>query len=113
MKSIKPLFLIFFLFCSFISNAQNKKISFLVNGMCGMCEERIENALDIKGISFASWSQDTKICNVTYNMKKVSEKEIHQLLAKIGHDTQQCKATDEAYNNLHQCCHYKRTENIE
>ena len=82
-------------------------------GMCGMCEERIENALDIKGISFASWSQDTKICNVTYNMKKVSEKEIHQLLAKIGHDTQQCKATDEAYNNLYQCCHYKRTENIE
>ena len=112
MKSIKSLFLIFFLFCSFISNAQNKKISFLVNGMCGMCEERIENALDIKGISFASWSQKTKMCNVTYNMKKVSEKEIHQLLAKIGHDTQQCKATDEAYNNLHHCCHYKRTDNI-
>ena len=113
MKSIKPLFLIFFLFCSFISNAQNKKISFLVNGMCDMCEERIENALDIKGISFASWSQETKMCNVTYNMKKVSEKEIHKLLAKIGHDTQKCKATDEAYNNLHQCCHYKRTDNIE
>ena len=52
--------------------------------MCGMCEERIENALDLKGISFASWNQETKICNVTYDMKKVSEKEIHQLLSKIG-----------------------------
>ena len=74
MKSIKPLFLIFFLFCSFISNAQNKKISFLVNGMCGMCEDRIENALDIKGISFASWNQETKMCNVTFNMKKYLKK---------------------------------------
>ena len=112
MKSIKPLFLIFFVLFSFVSNAQNKKISFLVNGMCSMCEERIENALDIKGISFASWNQETKMCNVTYNTKMVSEKEIHQLLAKIGHDTQQCKASDEAYNSLHHCCHYKRTKII-
>ena len=112
MKILKPLFLFFFVISSFFSNAQNKKISFLVNGMCSMCEERIENALDIKGISFASWSRETKICNVTYNVKKVSEKEIHQLVAKIGHDTQQCKATDEAYNSLHHCCQYKRTEDI-
>ena len=110
MKSLNPLLLVFFVFYSFLSNAQNKKISFLVNGLCGMCEERIENALDIKGITFASWTQETKMCNVTYDTKKISEKEIHQLLAKIGHDTQQCKATDEAYNNLHHCCHYKRTE---
>ena len=112
MKSLSPLLLIIFVFCSFLSYAQNKKISFLVNGMCGMCEERIENALDIKGINFASWNQETKICNVAYDTKKISEKEIHQLLAKIGHDTQQCKATDEAYYSLHHCCHYKRTEII-
>jgi copper chaperone CopZ len=112
MKMLRLSTILFFLITSLFANAQNKKTSFLVNGMCDMCEERIENALDIKGISFASWSQETKMCNVTYNMKKVSEKEIHQLLAKIGHDTQQCKATDEAYNNLHHCCHYKRTDNI-
>ena len=113
MKNLKSLYLVFFLFCSLISNAQNKKISFLVNGVCDMCEERIENALDIKGISFASWSPETKMCNITFNIKKISEKEIHQLIAKIGHDTPQCKATDEAYNNLHHCCHYKRTDYIE
>ena len=36
--------------------AKDIKISFHVNGKCGMCEERIENALDIKGIKFADWS---------------------------------------------------------
>ena len=113
MNSWKPSVLIFILLCAFTTNAQNKKTSFLVNGICDMCEERIEKALDIKGVSFASWNLETKMCNVTYNTKKITEKEIHQLLAKIGHDTQQCKASDDAYNKLHHCCHYKRTENID
>ena len=43
--------------------------------------ERIENALDIKGISFASWDVKTKMCNVTFNTSKISEKKIHVLLA--------------------------------
>ena len=39
--------------------AKDIKISIHVNGNCGMSEERIENALDIKGIKFADWSQET------------------------------------------------------
>tara|TARA_B100001939_G_C16808260_1_gene558795 strand:- start:258 stop:608 length:351 start_codon:yes stop_codon:yes gene_type:complete len=88
--------------------AKDLKITFHVNGKCGMCEERIENALDIKGIKFADWSQETKICTVKFNPDIISEKEIHQIIAKLGHDTAMCKATDKDYNNLHQCCHYKR-----
>lgn len=88
--------------------AKDVKISFQVNGKCGMCEERIENALDIKGIKFADWSQETKICTVKFNTDIISEKEIHQIIAKVGHDTEMCKATDKDYNNLHHCCHYKR-----
>ncbi len=88
--------------------AKDIKISFHVNGKCGMCEERIENALDIKGIKFADWSKETKMCTVKFNPDIVSEKEIHQIIAKLGHDTKMCKATDKDYNNLHQCCHYKR-----
>ena len=60
---------------------QNKKTSFLVNGKCEMCEERIEKALDIKGVNFASWNVETKMCNVTFNQKKITEKEIHKILA--------------------------------
>ena len=88
--------------------AKDVKISFQVNGKCGMCEERIENALDIKGIKFAAWSQETKMCTVKFNPDIIAEKEIHQIIAKLGHDTEMCKATDKDYKNLHSCCHYKR-----
>ena len=88
--------------------AKDKKITFHVNGKCGMCEERIENALDIKGVKLADWSVETKMCTVKFNPEVISEKEIHQIIAKVGHDTAQCKATDKDYNSLHHCCHYKR-----
>ena len=60
--------------------AKDVKISFQVNGKCGMCEERIENALDIKGIKFADWSQETKMCTVKFNPDIISEKEINALV---------------------------------
>tara|TARA_B100001287_G_scaffold91411_1_gene76612 strand:+ start:1107 stop:1451 length:345 start_codon:yes stop_codon:yes gene_type:complete len=100
------------LLCLFAINftvfSQTTKISFEVLGMCGMCKDRIESALDIKGVKYANWSVDTKICNVTFNAGKISEKEIHKILADAGHDTKICRAPDEAYNGLHQCCHYER-----
>ena len=73
MKNLKTLlsFLLFFL----LINGQTKKTSFLVNGICGMCKKRIENTLDIKGVTFASWDEETQICNVTFNSKKITEKE--------------------------------------
>ena len=91
---------------------RSPKTSFVVNGMCGMCKERIESTLDVKGVTFASWSEETHLCNVTFNSKKISEKELHQLLAAKGHDTPLCRATDEAYNNLHHCCHYVRKDSL-
>ena len=112
MKIIKAALVIFF-FCSFsVVYGQNKKTSFLVNGKCEMCEERIEKALDIKGVNFASWNVETKMCNVTFNQKKITEKEIHKILAEVGHDTPLCKASDEAYNGLHRCCHYTRVDSL-
>ena len=42
------------------------------------------------------------------NLEIISEDEIHKLIAKLGHDTSQCKATDEDYSNLYYCCHYNR-----
>ena len=110
MKNLKKTLLIFFLTSFLLINGQTKKTSFLVNGVCEMCEKRIENALDIKGVNFASWDMKTKMCNVTFNSSKITEKEIHEILAKVGHDTQLCKATDEAYNKLYPCCHYVRKD---
>ena len=110
----KPkIFLFFSIFFSVLSfQAQSKKASFIVNGMCGMCKERIESTLDVKGVNFASWSEETHLCDVTFNSKKISEKEIHQLLATKGHDTPICRATDEAYDQLHRCCHYVRKDSL-
>ena len=108
MKNLKNTLLFFFLTNFLLINAQTKKTSFLVNGVCEMCEKRIENALDIKGIKFADWSKETKMCTVKFNPDIISEKEIHKIIAKLGHDTKMCKATNKDYNNLHQCCHYKR-----
>ena len=87
---------------------KSKKIKFYVSGVCGMCKNRIETALDIEGIKFASWSIKTKICIVKFIPEIISEDEVHKLIAKLGHDTSQCKATDEDYNNLYYCCHYNR-----
>ena len=85
-----------------------KKIKFQVNGVCEMCKNRIETALDIKGIRLADWNIKTKFCRVKFNSEVISENKIHQLIAKLGHDTSKCKATDEDYNNLYYCCHYNR-----
>ena len=106
------LLLLILIFCFSIQSnfAQTKKISFEVAGMCGMCQDRIEKALDIKGVKIAYWSVETKICKVTYNSSKISEKEIQQVIAKVGHDTPMVQANEKAYNNLHQCCRYDRAD---
>ena len=97
-------------FITYSSFSQTNKISFEVAGMCDMCKERIENALDIKGVKIAYWSVETKICNITYNSSKITEKEIHQVIAKVGHDTPMVQATEKAYEGLHQCCRYERLD---
>ena len=92
---------------------QSKKVidtEIFVNGVCGMCEERIEEALDIPGIKLADWDVDTKMCRIVYKKDLIKEQQIHEILASIGHDTKKAKAKQEDYENLHHCCHYKREE---
>jgi copper chaperone CopZ len=81
-----------------------------VNGVCGMCEERIEEALDIKGVKLADWDLETKMCRIVYREDVIKEQEIHETLAAIGHDTKKVKAKNEAYEKLHHCCRYNREE---
>jgi len=109
-KKIYLFLLVFGLFSSVDISAQATKISFEVAGKCDMCKDRIETALDVKGVRMAYWSLDTKICKVTYNPSKITEKEIYKILAEAGHDTQACKAPDKAYNGLHHCCRYERPD---
>lgn len=100
--------LVVFATLTLAATAQKKaEIQFEVSGVCGMCEERIEKALDIPGIISAEWDREKKQATVAYKTKVITEIEIHQLIAAAGHDTEKVKATDEVYANLHGCCKYR------
>ena len=83
------------------------KASFEDSGVCGMCEERIEKALDVKGVLMADWDLDTHQLQVVFKPKQISENRIHELLNEVGHDTTKSKASDAQYDGLHGCCKYR------
>lgn len=83
------------------------EVSFEVSGVCGMCEERIEKALDVKGIVMANWDLETHQLQVVFKPKQISENRIHELLNEVGHDTTKSKASDAQYDGLHGCCKYR------
>ena len=89
--------------------AQSKttKADIRVFGNCVMCKNRIETALDRPGIKAASWDAKTKNLEVVFNNRKISEQEIHELVAATGHDTGNVKAKDEVYAKLPFCCLYR------
>ena len=87
--------------------ANDVTVSFKVNGVCGMCKERIEEALYTTGIKSAIWNTKTQILTVSYKSKKINEMQIHQLVAGVGHDTDKVKAKDEVYKKLPDCCLYR------
>ena len=84
--------------------------SIWVNGVCGQCEQRIEKALKIKGVSSAKWDIPTQQLTVTYDPSRLSLNDIHQKMADIGHDTELKKAKDDVYQALPDCCHYRELE---
>jgi outer membrane receptor for ferrienterochelin and colicins len=83
-----------------------------VDGVCGMCKERIEEALDIKGVKFAEWDEFYKVLTVRYNKTVITNDAIQQAVAAVGHDTEKYKASDAVYNKLHGCCKYRDEEVI-
>lgn len=90
--------------------AQSNKVTsatIKVYGNCGMCKKRIETALDRKGIKQAVWDIQSKELSVVYASKKISEQQIHELVAAAGHDTDKAKASDETYSSLPFCCLYR------
>lgn len=89
--------------------SKNAKITIEVNGLCEMCKERIELAsLKTKGVKSANWSIETHQLSLIIDERKVDEIIIQENIAAVGHDTEKIKATDEAYNGLHNCCKYDR-----
>jgi cation transport ATPase len=79
---------------------------FKVEGVCGMCKDRIENGALIKGVKKAEWDKETEMLTVIYNPDKVELLDIHKAIAELGHSTEKVKAEETAYNKLPMCCQY-------
>jgi len=101
--------------------AQKKvELRFITDGVCGMCENRIEKTLlNLRGVWTAEWDLSTHETFVVYNTKKITENKIHEALSHVGHD-QICSCTEskilafeESYNNINLCCRYRDRNVIE
>ena len=86
-----------------------KTEKFEVKGNCGTCKERIEKAAkSIDSVTTADWNEETEILEVTFDNSKTDINKIQMAVAKVGHDTEMHKASDEVYNDLPGCCKYDR-----
>ncbi|MGG8497509.1 heavy-metal-associated domain-containing protein [Tenacibaculum sp. TC6] len=105
------------LFCATMQaqeKKKNAKTTIKVDGVCMMCKKRIEKAaLATKGVKYAVWNVKTHDLDLIFDERKTAIKAIEENIAKAGHDTQETKATDEDYNNLHPCCKYRDTKVID
>ncbi len=105
---MKKLFIGLLLLVSGSALAQTYEVTFWVNGVCGMCDKRIESALiNSPGVKFADWDIETLQVKVVYNSKKLSEQKLHEIVAGVGHDTQKVRAEDEDYAKVNGCCKYR------
>ncbi len=109
----KAINILFFLLVTMAVSGQNKSLdtaTFNVSGVCGMCEERIENAAYIKGVKKVDWDKETQKLTIIYKPNKVSVKEVAKSVADAGHDNEYFKASDKAYSLVHNCCRYREME---
>ena len=84
--------------------AKSVVTKFKVEGQCGECKERIEKALDVKGISFAEWDKNTKMLTIRYNDARFSEDDIHKMVSDLGYSTSKKPANKVAEAKLPGCC---------
>ena len=80
---------------------------FKVSGNCGLCKNRIETALEVRGVNKAVWDLETGMMTVKFNPKVTTLEKLQQFIADAGHDTGSVKASDEVYEQLPACCHYR------
>lgn len=107
---MKKITLILALIVTTLTFAQNKnaKATMEVDGVCGMCKERIEKAaIKTKGVKSAVWSIETHELKLIYDENKTNLETISKNIAAVGHDTKEVKARDEAYDAVHPCCRYR------
>lgn len=101
-----------------VKKDKNAKVSFEVDGICGMCKKRIETAcLKTKGVKFAIWDVSTHQLNLIMDENKTDVATVQKNILAVGHDiiiseTKKLSAAEAAYNSVHPCCKYRDEEII-
>lgn len=92
--------------------AQSKitKIVLEVDGLCGMCKERIENAAYLTGVKQVNWDKATHELDVVFRNDKVSEEQIIASINSAGHDVKGSLASAEQYKQIHGCCRFRDSD---
>lgn len=94
-----------------IKNAKTETVK--IYGNCGMCEEKIEKAGNLKKLAKVDWNVDTKIATLTYDAKKTNQDAILKRIALSGYDSDKFLAPDNTYSKLPGCCQYERVAKVE
>jgi periplasmic mercuric ion binding protein len=88
---------------------KNATYTFEVNGNCGQCQKRIQKAAySVAGVKSAVWDTQTHQMTVIINEEKCSVLDVKNAIAKAGHDSDEVKAFEKDYDDLHSCCKYER-----
>src|SRR5690606_11112906 len=102
--------LLFISIYTFSFAQQDSTITFEVAGNCAMCKQRIEKAAKINGVSQATWNIENGMATAVFTPNVPSSKNINQSIADAGHDTDETRAKQQFYEELHQCCLYDRLD---
>lgn len=89
-----------------------KTFEALVFGNCEMCKEKIEKAVFQKDVSKGVWNKDTKKIILSFDSLKTNEDILLKKIALVGYDNEKYDAPDNAYNDLPNCCQYKRVKKV-
>ncbi len=106
----KAILILGMILIGFTGLAQNKnaQASIEVDGVCGMCKERIEKAaIQAKGVKSATWSVDSHELKLIYNESRTDLAAIQKSIAASGHDTPDVKAEESVYESIDACCKYR------
>ena len=108
---MKYVFLCLLIFCSANLFAATATDTVKVWGNCDECKSKIEKAATKAGALSADWNADNYQLVISYNSDQTSALNIEKEVAAVGYDTQDVKATDDAYKKLPKCCQYEREGN--
>ncbi len=103
------LMIILFSFTAIQAQIKNTKTATVtIYGNCEMCKNRIEKAGNGNALFQTTWNVETKKASIVYDAKKTSLNAVLKKIALAGHDNAAFFAPNKTYNDLPECCRYKR-----